>query len=184
MKLLTNGQLKMQNSVIFVTKNLEELVKNGEEITKVIPNGLQFIDSARFMASLLSNLVNKLAEGTHKINVKNDKQSETCGINCKNCDCLKYANFRIMKYLYCNDNSRNNFDKNFKKKFANTYKFSNHGIDKFILLRRIYLDLYEIMDYWEKVNVASLQEKEDFYSHLNIENITDADYTPSKKVLK
>ena len=89
-----------------------------------------------------------------------------------------------MKYLYCNDNSRNNFDKNFKKKFANTYKFSNHGIDKFILLRRIYLDLYEIMDYWEKVNVASLQEKEDFYSHLNIENITDADYTPSKKVLK
>ena len=61
MKLLTNGQLKMQNSVIFVTKNLEELVKNGEEITKVIPNGLQFIDSARFMASLLSNLVNKLS---------------------------------------------------------------------------------------------------------------------------
>ena len=183
MNLLTNEQLKMQNSVIFVTKKLQELVKNGEDITKFIPNRLQFIDIARFMASLLSNLVNKLAEGTHKINVKNDKQSETCGIKCKNCDCLEYANFKIMKCLYCNDNSQNNFDKNFKKTFANTYKFSNHDIDKFVLLRRIYVYLYEIIDYWEKFNVT-LQEKEDFYSHLNIENITDADYTPSKKVLK
>ena len=52
MNLLTNEQLKMQNSVIFVTKKLQELVKNGEEITKFIPNRLQFIESARFMASL------------------------------------------------------------------------------------------------------------------------------------
>ena len=44
---------------------------------------LQFIDSARFMASSLSNLVNNLAEGIHKVKCKykhNDKKYETCGI--------------------------------------------------------------------------------------------------------
>ena len=41
--------------------------KSGEKITKNISYILQFIDSARFMASSLSNLVNNLAEGIHKI---------------------------------------------------------------------------------------------------------------------
>ena len=30
------------------------------------------------------------------------------------------------------------------------------------------------MDDWEKFNKTSLPEKEDFYSHLNLEYITDA----------
>ena len=37
------------------------------------------------------------------------------------------------------------------------------------------------MDYWEKFNEASSPEKEDFYSHLNTEDITDAHYTHTKK---
>ena len=36
----------------------------------------------------------------------------------------------------------------------------------------------------EKFNEASLPEKEDFYSHLNMEDITDADYVYAKKVCK
>ena len=36
---------------------------------------MKFIDSARFMASSLSNLVDNLAEGVHKI-------------NCEDCDCF------------------------------------------------------------------------------------------------
>ena len=32
------------------------------------------------------------------------------------------------------------------------------------------------MDDWEKFNEISVPEKEDFYSHLNMEYITDADY--------
>ena len=41
---------------------------------------LQFIDSARFMASPLSNLVNNISEGIHRIKFKfehNDKKCET-----------------------------------------------------------------------------------------------------------
>ena len=40
------------------------------------------------------------------------------------------------------------------------------------------------MDDWEKFNETSLTEKIDFYSHLNMEDITDTDYTHSKRVSK
>ena len=38
------------------------------------------------------------------------------------------------------------------------------------------------MDDWEKFNETSLPEIEDFYSHLNMEDIADADYTHTKRV--
>ena len=40
------------------------------------------------------------------------------------------------------------------------------------------------MDDWEKSNETSLPEKEDFYSHLNMEDITNADYAHAKRVCK
>ena len=43
---------------------------------------------------------------------------------------------------------------------------------------------HEYMDDWAKFNERSLPEKEDFYSHLNIEDITDADYAHAKRVCK
>ena len=38
------------------------------------------------------------------------------------------------------------------------------------------------MDEGEKFNETSLPEKEEFYSNLNIEGITNADYMHAKKV--
>ena len=40
------------------------------------------------------------------------------------------------------------------------------------------------MDDWENLNEASSPQKEDFYSHPNMEDITDADYTHAKRVCK
>ena len=40
------------------------------------------------------------------------------------------------------------------------------------------------MDDWEKLNETTVPEKEDFYSHLNMEDITDADYARTKRVCK
>ena len=37
---------------------------------------------------------------------------------------------------------------------------------------------------WEKFNETSLPEKEDFYNHLNMEDITDADYAHAPRVCK
>ena len=40
------------------------------------------------------------------------------------------------------------------------------------------------MDDWRKFNETSLPEKEDFYSDLNMEDITDVDYEHAKRVCK
>ena len=51
-------------------KEVTRIGKNGEEITKIVSYILQFIDSARFVASSLSNLLNNLCEGIHRIKCK------------------------------------------------------------------------------------------------------------------
>ena len=43
---------------------------------------------------------------------------------------------------------------------------------------------YEYIDDWEKFSETLLPEKEDFYSHLNMEDNTDADYVHAKRVCK
>ena len=126
------------------------------------------------MASSLSNLVDNLTEGIHKI-------------KCKDCDCfLEYEsvkdNFIKYKCLSCNRNYSNKIDKELKKRFKNTFKFSDNDINKFILLLRKGVYPYEYMDDWEKFNETKLPEKEEFYSNLNLEDITDADYMHAKRV--
>ena len=63
--------------------------------------------------------------------------------------------------MFCNKKYQEKFDENLKKQFSNTYIFSNHDINQYILL---------------------LQKGA--YSHLNMEDITDADYTNKKRVCK
>ena len=58
---------------------------------------------------------------------------------------------------------------------SNTYKYSNHDNNNFILLLQKGVYLYKYLDDWEKFNETSLPETEDFNSHLDIEDITDAD---------
>ena len=60
--------------------------KNEAEVTKKMPYILQFIDSVRFLASSLSNLVNNISERIHWIKCKfgyDDKKCETCGFKYK-----------------------------------------------------------------------------------------------------
>ena len=40
------------------------------------------------------------------------------------------------------------------------------------------------MNHWEKLIETSLPETEDFYSHLNMEDITDGEYKHAKRVCK
>ena len=44
--------------------------------------------------------------------------------------------------------------------------------------------IYEYMVEWGKINETTLPEKENFYSDLNMEDITDADYMHAKRVCK
>ena len=79
-------------------KEVTRVNTNREEMMKNISYRLQLINIARFMASSLSNLVNDLSEGIHRIKCKyghDDKKYKTCGIKYKYCDCfLEYVNFK------------------------------------------------------------------------------------------
>ena len=171
-------------------KEVTRIDKNGEEIRKIISYRIQFTHSTRFMARSLSNLCKNLAEGIRKIKCKyehNNKKCEIWGIKYKDCDSfLEYTNFKndLIEYkcLYCNKNYQKKNYENLKKWFFNTYKQSNHDINKFILLLQKGVYPYEYMNDWEKINEKSLPHKEDFCIDLNMEDITDADYTHTEIV--
>ena len=78
------------------------------------------------MTTSLSNLVGYRTEKIHKI-------------KCNYCDCfLEYESVKdnLLKCLSCNKDYSNKSDKELKKWFKNTFKFSNKDINKFILLLR------------------------------------------------
>ena len=85
------------------------------------------------------------------------------------------------KCLCCNKNCHKQVEENLKKNFVNINKFSNHDISKFIMFLRKSVYPNQYTNDWEKFNEASLPDKVDHYSHLNMEDVTDADYTHAKR---
>ena len=125
------------------------------------------------MASSLSILVNNLSEIIHRIKYNfghNDKRY---------CDCfLEYTSFRddLIEYkcLNCNKNYQHMFEEKLKERLFSKHN-NNHDNNKFILLLQKVVHPYEYIDHLEILNETSLPGKEDFYIHLNMEDITDAD---------
>ena len=63
------------------------------------------------------------------------------------------------------------------KRFYNTYQLSKNDINKFKLLLRKGVYPYEYMDSWKRFNETELPSKDKFYSTLNLEDISDDDYS-------
>ena len=165
---------KVQNFFHSNRKRSIKIDRDDNESVVTISHKTKFIDSARFIATLLSSLIDNLIEAIHKIKF-ND------------CDCfLEYESVKesSIKYTSCNKNYSNITDEELKKRFKNTFKFSNNDINKFILLLRKGIYHYEHVDDWQKFNKISLPEKEEFYSNLKMEDITDADCMQAKRACK
>ena len=171
-------------------ENTEKYITFSVPIKKKIENKdleitykLKFIDSYRFMSSSLSKLVDNLSEGIH-----NNK----C-VYCKsNLDYVRITTARpssleckneklLLKCFNSNNYYEKKFNKELIKKIKNTYSFCNNDLNKFILLLRKGVYPYEYMDSWKKFN-ETLPSKEDFYSHLNMEDIEDIDYRHGNNV--
>ena len=150
-----------------IENEVTRIDKNGEEITKNELYMLQFIDSARFMVRSFWNLINNFSEGIHR----DDKKCKTCRIKYKYWDSfLEYTNFTgdLIKYkcLFCNNSYQLKFDEEFKERFFNTYKFSNHDSNNFILFLQKKVYPFDYMDDWEIFNETSLPEKKRFLQSL------------------
>ena len=175
-KCLEESKEKYKTISVPIEKHFTNIDKDGNESVATISYKINFIDSARFMASPLSNLVDNLAEGIHKN-------------KCKDCDCfIEYESVKdiLIKYqcLSCSKDYSNKLDKKLKKQLKNTFKFSNNDINKSILFLRKGVYCYEYIDEWKKFNKTIFPEKEEFYSNLNMVDITDSDYMHAKRVCK
>ena len=68
------------------------------------------------------------------------------------------------------------------KKLSSVYQFFNGNLNKFVMLLGKGVYPFEYMDSWEKFNETTLPPKKDFYSNLNLEDISDEDYAHAQKV--
>ena len=159
-----------------IKKEIAKKDKDGNDKITKISYKIAFIDSFRFMSSSLSNLVDDLSEGLH---------SDKC-TDCKSC--LEYMsnnyNQSIFRCFGCKKNYEKDFIKVLIKRFAITYERCIKDLNKFILLLRKGVYPYEYTDNWKRFDETSLPDKEAFYSNLNMEDITDADYRHVNKVFK
>ena len=83
----------------------------------------------------------------------------------------------------CDDTSSKSVD-DLIKKFLITYKFCDGNLNKFGSLLRKGVYPHEHMDSWETFNETLLPPKKAFYIELNLEDISDKDYSHAQKVLK
>ena len=137
---------------------------------------IKFIDSFSFMATSLSKLVGNLTDNIH-----NDK----C-IKCKSNLCfVRTMNEKlIFKCIDYEKEYEKEFNEELVERFANTYKFCDNDLNKFIILLRKGVYPYEYMDEWNKFNEEVLPSKESFYSNLTLENITKTDYAHANNAFK
>ena len=172
-----NFECSGENTEKYITFSvpIKKQIRSKDKIIEITYK-IKFIDSYRFMPTSLSNLADNLSEGLH---------------NNRFVDCESYLDYMITKdeklifrCFSCKKNYKKDFNKELIKRFANTLKFCNNDLNKFIMLLRKGVYPYEYMDTWEKFNETSLPNKESFYSNLNMENIDDIDYRHGNNVFK
>ena len=131
------------------------------------------------MSASLSDLVDNLSGLFYSIKSKSCMKkmkinSECCFVGLKNnrliyrCKDFKEGRKRPIEKLI--------------RKFPSIYQFCNGNLNKFILLLRKGVYPYEDVDNWEKFYKTTTPPKKAFYSELNLEGISNADYAQVQKV--
>ena len=123
-RIVSGDSSETMRKLCFSTKFPDQEIRLNYCIFCSVTCKIKFIGSARFMASSLSNLANNLTEGIF------NKLFKEYFLEHEN------VNDNLIKYrcLSCNKNYLNKVDEKLKKRFRNTFKFSNNDVNKFILL--------------------------------------------------
>ena len=137
------------------------------------------------MSSSLSKLVDNLSEGIHNNKCTDCKSNlDYTKITAKPSSLEHKKEKLILECYNCKQRYRKKFNKELIKKFASTYEFCNNDLNKFVLLLRKGAYSYEYADTWERFSEISLLNKKDFYSNLNMEDISDIDCRHANNVFK
>ena len=131
------------------------------------------------MSSSLSKLVDNLSEGIHNNKCSDFKsnldyvritKNKKLLLKCFNCN-IYYKKIFIIKNTnsFCNNDT--------------TESSSSERINKFVLLLRKGVYPYEYIDSWERFHEKLFPSKKDFYSNLNMEDISDIDYRHANNVI-
>ena len=160
----------MENYITF-----SALIKKECDNNKTISYKIRFIDSLRFMQTSLSELADNLS-GKNFNRVVYTKFMEREQINSK----CEFDGLKDNRLSYKCRECREIWDDSISwliRKFPSIYQFCNSDIKKFALLQRKGVYPYEYMDSWEKFDEIALPSKEVFDSNLNLEYISNEDYT-------
>ena len=164
----------MENYITFSVPIKKELTSGKTVIYK-----LKFIARFRFVSTPLSELVDNTS-GTFK-----SEECKSCIGKMKTDSECCFVGLKIYRLIYKCKKCRKECKKPVNElieKFPGIYQFCNGDLNKFVLLLRKGVYPYEYMDSWEKFDENTLPPKKDFYSNLNLEDISDEDYTHTQKV--
>ena len=160
--------------------NLKLKMKPEEIKIPVIFHNLRGYDS-HFIMQKLGQIVKK---HTYKNNKGDDKQMN---INAIPNNMEKYMAFMLGNHLTFIDSFQfmsSSLDKLVSNLPAEALKYTSERFkkEKFNLMTRKGIYPYDYMDSFDKFNKTELPTKEEFYSQLSDEHISDEDYTHAKKV--
>ena len=124
------------------------------------------------MSTSLSNLVDNLL-GVYGKECKKCMERKKSRLNC---EFIGFKNGRLnYKYKECKKLYTKSTNKSIEN-FPALYKFCYDDHNKFFLLLRKGIYPYEYIDRWERFDENTIPPQEAFYSELNLEGISNADY--------
>ena len=127
----------------------------------------------------------KLSDFVDNLSKINDKDCKPC-IERKNikseCNFIGFRNDRLNYRCKAPPPPPTKSMNELIEKFPCLYQFCNDDLNKFVLLLRKGVYPYEYMDNWDRFNKTSLPPKKDFYSELNLEDITEKNFNHAQYV--
>lgn len=147
------------------------------------------IDSAGFTTSTLSNLVNDFIKGIHEFTCKYEHSGKRCGtsrIKYKNYDCFLQYDKRWFNRIQMLLIVKRIIEKHWMKTFRNYFLIYAHfltmiSISSFCCCIKIFI----LMNVWitgTNWTKPYCMKKKDSYSHLNMKDVTNADYVHVRRV--
>ena len=167
----TKNEKEIKMDINAIPNNMEKYM------AFMLGNHLTFIDSFQFMSSSLENLVKNMTK-CGKCDTCNPGKCIKRSINSEGRIIQHKTSFPCGECINCKNSVKACITPNYDNLIYTSKKFKGKKLD---LMARKGVYPYDYMDSFDKFN-EKLPTKEDFYSNMNNEHISDEDYCHAQKV--